>query len=111
LRRGREPAGAGFPPFERVAALQGEYEEHGLVALISKFRDELVLASCDRAQTRQDCDELLAVDFERHRRRVEAGANIDFPDLLHGSVVVGREGAVGEAGEDEAAAAVESVPL
>ena len=58
----------------------------------------------DRAQAGHDRDILLAVDLERHRRRVEAGADIDLPQRLHGRVVVGDERAVGEAGEDEAAA-------
>src|SRR5262245_2942336 len=99
-------SGGGSAPRLRHQQLssQPEHEQHGLVALLLELGDELVLAARDRAQPRQDRDVLLAVDLERHRRRVEAGADVDLPELLHAGVVVGGKGAVGEAGEDEPAA-------
>ena len=66
---------------------QPEHEQHGLVALLFQLRREHVLAERDAAQARQDRHILLAAGLERHRRRVEAGADIDLPQLLHAGVV------------------------
>ena len=101
-------AGRGSTPSSRrdyphAAPLQPEHEQHGLVALLLEFGDELVLAARDRAQPGEDGDVLLAAHLERHRRRVEAGADVDLPELLHAGVVVGGKGAVGEAAENQAA--------
>src|SRR5262245_66517409 len=88
----------------REPALQPEHEQYGLVALLLELGNEQMLAAGDRAQPREDRDVLLAVDLERHRRRIEAGADVDLPELLHRRVVVGDERSIGEAGEDQAAA-------
>src|SRR5262249_24056066 len=40
-------------------------------------------------------------------RRVEAGADVDLPELIHGGVVIGGKRAVGEAGEHQSAAGAE----
>src|SRR5262245_17378861 len=79
-RRRTRPARAPLlTPSAQIAAaistrLEPEHEQHGLVALLLELGNELMLAARDRAQARQDRDVLLAVDLERHRRRVEAGA-------------------------------------
>src|SRR5690349_19832032 len=83
---------------------QPENEQHGLVALLPELRREAQPSLRDRAQAGHDRDILLAVDLERHRWRIEPGSDVDLPQRLHGRVVVGDERAVGEAGEDEAAA-------
>src|SRR3982074_1953340 len=76
---------------DSAPALQSKHEQHGLIALFLELGNELMLAARDRAQAGEDRDVLLAVDLERHRRRVEAGADIDLPQLLHRGVVVGGE--------------------
>src|SRR5262245_35476199 len=85
------------------SASEPEHKQHRLVALLLQFRRERVLANRDAAQAGEDRDILLAVDLEGHRRRVEADADIDLPDLLQRRVVIGDERSVREAGEDQAA--------
>src|SRR5215467_9169828 len=75
----------------------------------SRIADLLQLRRIDelrprrRAQARRDGEILLAVDLERHRRRAEAGADVDLPQLVQRSVVVGSDGTVQESQEDEPA--------
>src|SRR5262249_11491218 len=90
------------PRFARIS-LQREHEQKRLVALLPELRNELVLAAGTRAQAGQNRDILLAVDLERHGRRIEAGADIDLPKLLQRHVVIGREGPIGETREYHAA--------
>src|SRR5258708_29284318 len=84
-------------------SLQPKHEHHGLVAHLPQFRGEDMPGFRYPAQPRQDDHILLAAGLERHRRRREAGADIDLPQLLKGCVVIGRKRSVGEAGEYQAA--------
>src|SRR5580693_7505288 len=64
-----------------------EHPQHGLIALLLELRDVEVLAQRDPAQPGEDRHILLTVDLERHGRRVEAGADIDLPQLPQRRVI------------------------
>src|SRR3979411_994547 len=87
------------PPYGSL--LKPEHEQHGLVAHFPQLRRVRMPALGDWAEPRQDRDILLAVDLERHRRRVEAAADVDLPQRLHGRVVVGYARSVGAAADDQ----------
>src|SRR3954447_2961355 len=93
---------SGLVSAKRSRNSKPEHEKHGLVALFFELRRLHVFVECDAAEAGENRDILLAASLERHRRRVEADADVDRPELLHGGVVEGREGAIGEAGEHEA---------
>ncbi len=71
--------------------LQSEHEQHRLVAHLAKLRRVDEPGPGVAAEPRQDGDVLLAAGLEGHRRRVDAGADIDLPQLLKAYVVIGAE--------------------
>src|SRR5258707_15867142 len=71
--------------------LQSEHEQHRLVAHLAKLRRVDEPGPGVAAEPRQDGDVLLAAGLEGHRRRVDAGADIDLPHLLKAYVVIGAE--------------------
>src|SRR5215470_818627 len=58
---------------------QAEYEQNRGLALVAQFDRVDELGARHRARSRGDCDVLLAIDFERHGRGGESGANVDLP--------------------------------
>src|SRR5712691_11521355 len=84
------------PDYGSVVSLKRENVEHGGVAHFLEFRriDEPGLACA--AWPRCDRHILLAANLEGHRRCGEAGADIDFPQLVERGVVEGGNGAVHE---------------
>src|SRR5260370_41788979 len=96
---GKRNLSLSVPPAIRYSLLsQPEHEQHGLVAHLPDLRRLRQLGPGRPARARQDRDVLLAVDLEAHRRRAEAGADVDLPELLKRGVVVGREGAIEQPG-------------
>src|SRR5579883_2405474 len=79
-------------PAPRDASIETEDEHRRAVLEI-----ELEVA------TGGDADIGLAADLEAHRRGVDASTRLERPERLAGLRVVGREGAVALAGEDEIA--------
>src|SRR5262245_60234179 len=90
-------------PTHASKASQPKHEQHRVVTLFLELGREHVLADGDAAEPRQDCDVLLAAHLEGHRRRVEARADVDLPELLQRRVVKGSKRSIGETGEDETA--------
>src|SRR5215470_77040 len=82
---------------------QREDIKHSRIADLLQLRRVDELRPRRRAQARRDGEVLLAVDLERHRRRTEASADVDLPQLVQRGVVVGSDGAVEESQEDEPA--------
>src|SRR5215472_6562443 len=82
---------------------QSEYELNRLVAHLAQFRGVDEPGPRVAAEPGHDGDILPAAGLEGHRRRVDAGADVDLPQLLKGDVVVGPERSVGQAREEEAA--------
>src|SRR5712675_1037561 len=82
---------------------QTEDVQHGRVALLLEFRGEDKFALGRRAWSRCDRDILLAVDLEGHRRRREAGPDIDLPQLVERGVVKGGYRAVQQCEKDKPA--------
>src|SRR5580704_19777174 len=91
-------------PTLRFLRSQPEHVKHGRVAHLLELGrvDEPRFRS--PARPRRDRHELLAVHFEAHRRRGDARADVEFPQLLERGVVIGGDGAVEERVEYESAA-------
>src|SRR6516164_1648948 len=77
-----------------MAASQPEHEDHGRARHILHFRRARQLVPGIAEQARCDGDILLAVDRIGDRRGVEAGAQIEAPELLERLIVEGHDGAV-----------------
>src|SRR5260370_3591039 len=82
---------------------QPEHVQHRGVALFLDLRRVHERAPAGGVEAGCDGDVLLAANLERHRRSVEAGADVELPQLLQRRVVIGRHRSVGQADEDEAA--------
>ena len=80
-----------------------EHEDHGRVGQMPHLRRarELVLGVPEQAGGNRDI--LLAVDRIGHRRRIEAGADIDLPQLLERLVVERHDRAVEQRRDHDAA--------
>src|SRR6516162_408217 len=77
-----------------MAASQPEHEDHGRARHILHFRRARQLVPGIAEQARCDGDILLAVDRIGDRRGVEAGAQIEAPELLERLIVECHDGAV-----------------
>src|SRR5229473_5261405 len=106
-RRPRITRPQGRPLHPGYRASQSENEQHGLVAHLTQFGRELVAPPCDRAQPGQNRNVLLAAGLERHRRGIEAGADVDLPQRFERGGVIGDECSVGETGEHQPARSCE----
>src|ERR1700676_1705510 len=92
------------PPYgPRASPSQREHIQHGRVADLLELRRVDELGARRRAQARGDGEILLAIDLESHRWGTVAGAEIDLPQFIERGVVIGRDGAVEQSEEDEAA--------
>src|SRR5258708_7707077 len=82
---------------------QPEHVQHRGVALFLDLRRVHERAPAGGVEAGCDGDVLLAAHLERHRRSIEAGADVELPQLLQRGVVIGRHRSVGEADEHQAA--------
>src|SRR6266436_1337007 len=69
---------------------QREHMQHDCIALLSEFRRIDKPRSGCRARSRDDRDILLAIDFERHRRRGKARTDVDLPQFVERGVIERR---------------------
>src|SRR5436853_7934804 len=78
-----------------------EHVKHGRVSLVLELRrvDELGLGRS--AWPRRDRNILLSANLEGHRRRREAGADVDLPELFERDIVKRCNGAVHQTEENK----------
>src|SRR5712671_3938359 len=88
----------------RRACSQREHMQHDCIALLSEFRCIDKPRSGCRARSRDDRDILLAIDFERHRRRGKARTDVDLPQFVERGVIERRNGTVEQREKHEPAA-------
>src|SRR4029450_211801 len=97
-------AGAFARPTEVFAtSSQSEHEDHRRIAEVLHLGRTRQLVPGVAEQAGRNGDVLLAVDRIAHRRRVEAGADIDAPELLQRLVVERDDRAVKERRDHDAA--------
>src|SRR5262252_7335597 len=79
LARCRSQVGSYLGTPDSRPPLQSEHEQHRLIAHLAKLRRVDEPGPGVAAEPRQDGEVLLAAGLEGHRRRVDAGADIDLP--------------------------------